>query len=270
MPGTGTWLVATRLRVRLRPRVEVAAVEQEREPQAGPREALRLISSRSFGPYFVGNAVSASGTWFQNLAAALLVYRQTHSAFLLGVLNFCQFVPVLLLVPWTGRAADRFDRRRLLLVTQPLAAALSGLLALLAWRGLASTEVVIADAAALGVCSAFSIDRAAGARDGPRPGPGHPVRGRPERDDVQHRARRRPGARHRHGRDARDPGGLRDQRRLVRPLRGDPALRPGAPAGARRPRLRPSARQPAAAAARAEARRPARDRRRSSERPPTP
>ena len=126
-------------------------------PQAGPREALRLISSRSFGPYFVGNALSASGTWFQNLAAALLVYRQTHSAFLLGVLNFCQFVPVLLLVPWTGRAADRFDRRRLLLVTQPLAAALSGLLALLAWRGLASTEVVIADAAALGVCSAFSV-----------------------------------------------------------------------------------------------------------------
>jgi MFS family permease len=139
----------------------VPAVEQERveeEPGgAGPREALRLISSRSFGPYFLGNAVSASGTWFQNLAAALLVYRQTHSAFLLGVLNFCQFVPVLLLVPWTGRAADRFDRRRLLLVTQPLAAALSGLLAVLAWQGLASTEVVLAAAAGLGVCSAFSV-----------------------------------------------------------------------------------------------------------------
>ena len=125
-------------------------------PAAGPREALRLISSRSFGPYFAGNAISASGTWFQNLAASLLLYRLTHSAFLLGVLNFCQFVPILVLVPWTGRAADRFDRKRLLLVTQPLAAALSGLLALLAWGGLASPAVVIADAAALGVTSAFS------------------------------------------------------------------------------------------------------------------
>ena len=45
---------------------------------------------------------SASGTWFQNLAAALLVYRLTHSAFLLGVLNFCNFAPVLLLVPLIG------------------------------------------------------------------------------------------------------------------------------------------------------------------------
>src|SRR3954471_16195772 len=120
----------------------MAASAEAEQAQAvtGPRAAFRLLRQRDFGPYFVGNAVSASGTWFQNLAAALLVYRQTHSAFLLGVLNFCQFVPVLLLVPWTGRAADRFDRRRLLLVTQPLAAACSGLLALLAWQGLATTE----------------------------------------------------------------------------------------------------------------------------------
>jgi MFS family permease len=137
-------------------REQQPAPGEDAAPRAGPREALRLIASRSFGPYFVGNAVSASGTWVQNLAAALLIYRQTHSAFLLGVLNFCQFVPVLLLVPWTGKAADRFDRRRLLLVTQPLAAALSGLLALLAWHGLASTAIVIADAAAIGVTSAFS------------------------------------------------------------------------------------------------------------------
>ncbi len=87
-------------------------------PAAGPAAALRLIRSRNFGPYFVGNAASASGTWFQNLAASLLVYRLTHSPFLLGVLNFGNFVPVLLLAPWAGSAADRFDRRRLLPVTQ--------------------------------------------------------------------------------------------------------------------------------------------------------
>jgi MFS family permease len=123
---------------------------------AGPRAALSLISSRQFGPYFVGNAASASGTWFQNLAALLLVYRLTHSPFLLGVLNFCNFIPVLVLAPWAGAAADRFDRRRLLIATQIVATALSATLAALAWSGLADEWVVIGFALGLGVASAFS------------------------------------------------------------------------------------------------------------------
>jgi MFS family permease len=122
----------------------------------GPAAAFALIRRRSFGPYFFGNALSASGTWFQNLAASLLVYRQTHSALLLGVLNFSQFIPVLLLAPWAGSASDRFNRRQLLLVTQSAAILLSGGLGLLAYLELAPTPVVIADAVALGVVSAFS------------------------------------------------------------------------------------------------------------------
>src|ERR687888_159769 len=102
--------------------VEVQPVERaEPERLTGPREALRVATQRNFGPYFLGNALSASGTWFQNLAAALLVFRLTHSPFLLGVLNFAQFVPVLVLAPWAGAAADRYDRKRLLLVTQTTA-----------------------------------------------------------------------------------------------------------------------------------------------------
>jgi MFS family permease len=117
---------------------------------------VRLIRDRNFAPYFVGNASSASGTWFQNLAASLLVYRLTHSAFLLGVLNFGNFVPVLLLAPWAGSAADRFDRRRLLLVTQLGSTAISAALAGLAWAGLARVWVVIACAVVLGIGSAFA------------------------------------------------------------------------------------------------------------------
>jgi MFS family permease len=123
----------------------------------GPAAAVALVRQRNFGPYFAGNALSASGTWFQNLAGALLVYRLTHSAFLLGVLNFCQFAPVLLLAPWAGSAADRYDRRRLLFVAQSAASVLAALLAALAWAGLAQAWVVIAVALALGVTSAISI-----------------------------------------------------------------------------------------------------------------
>src|SRR5215210_8877865 len=110
----------------------------------GPAAAFALLRRRSFGPYFFGNALSASGTWFQNLAAALLIYRQTHSELLLGVLNFTQFLPILVLAPWAGGAADRFNRRTLLLVTQAVAIALSGALGLLAHWGLARPAVVIA------------------------------------------------------------------------------------------------------------------------------
>lgn len=115
-----------------------------------------MIRSRNFGPYFAGNAASASGTWFQNLAASILIFRLTHSAFLLGVLNFCQFVPVLLLSTWAGSLADRVDRKRLLLVTQAVLTVLSATLAGLAFAGLASEWVVIGFAGALGVSGAIA------------------------------------------------------------------------------------------------------------------
>jgi MFS family permease len=135
----------------------VAAAPPERpSPAAGPRVALRLIWSRRLGPYFFGNALSATGTWFQNLAAALLVYRLTHSAFLLGVLNFCNFIPILVLAPWAGAVADRFDRRRVVVGSQLVSTVLSGSLAVIAWAGLAQVWVVILCALGLGVASAFS------------------------------------------------------------------------------------------------------------------
>lgn len=124
--------------------------------QPGPGAAVRLIRDSNFGPYFFGNASSASGTWFQNLAASLLIYRLTHSAFLLGVLNFANFIPVLLLAPWAGSAADRFDRRRLLLVTQFGSTVVSAGLAALAFAGLARVWVVMACAIVLGIGSAFA------------------------------------------------------------------------------------------------------------------
>ena len=65
-------------------------MEAQAPAETGPRAAWRVLRSRNFGPYFVGNAASASGTWFQNLAASILIYQLTHSAFLLGVLNFFQ------------------------------------------------------------------------------------------------------------------------------------------------------------------------------------
>lgn len=132
----------------------------EEGARRGPVAAAALIRDRNFGPYFAGNAVSAAGTWFHALAAGLLVYRQTDSELLLGVLAFGQFAPQLLLGPWAGVAADRLDRRRLIVATQLAAFLLATLLAGLAWAGLATAWVAIVISLALGTAGAVATPAA--------------------------------------------------------------------------------------------------------------
>ena len=117
----------------------------------------RLMGDRNFGPYFAGNFLSNCGTWFQNIAQALLVYRLTGSTFLVGVVNFAQFGGVFLLAPWAGRAADRYDRRRLLVVTQFGALAVSLTMAALTQADVATAPIVILLALAMGLTLAFAI-----------------------------------------------------------------------------------------------------------------
>jgi MFS family permease len=73
------------------------------------------------------------------------------------VLSFAYFAPTLVLAPWAGAAADRFDRRRVLLVFQAIAVALSSTLAVVTAFGLASSTLVILFGLGLGVTSAFSL-----------------------------------------------------------------------------------------------------------------
>jgi MFS family permease len=129
-----------------------AAADGEVPPATG----LAVLADRNFWPYFAGNLLSNCGTWFQNLAQALLVFRLTGSTLLVGVVNFAQFVGTFALAPWAGAAADRFDRRRLLLVTQLLATTVTGVLAALAAAGDVGAAVVIGLALLLGVTTAFS------------------------------------------------------------------------------------------------------------------
>jgi MFS family permease len=127
-----------------------------RRREDGRTGAFGLLADRNFGPFFFGNLLSNCGTWFQTLAQSLLVYRLTGSTVMLGVVNFAQFAGVFVLAPWAGSAADRFDRRRLLVATQLAATAVTGLLALLAALDLATAAVVIGLALLLGVTTAFA------------------------------------------------------------------------------------------------------------------
>ena len=125
--------------------------------QAEVASGLRVLSDRNFWPYFAGNLASNCGSWFQNLAQALLIFRLTGSIFLVGAVNFAQFAGAFVLAPWAGSAADRFDRRRLMIVTQVVSVVITGVLAMLSAADLASAPVVIGLVLLLGGCIAFYV-----------------------------------------------------------------------------------------------------------------
>jgi MFS family permease len=97
--------------------------------------ALRALTHRNFRLFFCGQSVSLVGTWMTRLATSWLVYRLTGSTFLLGVIGFAGQIPTFLMAPVAGVWVDRWDRRRVLLVTQALAALQSLLLAGLTLSG---------------------------------------------------------------------------------------------------------------------------------------
>jgi len=72
---------------------------------------FRALGNRNFQLFFSGQIVSLVGTWMQNVAEAWLLYGLTHSAALLGVLGFVAQIPIFLLSPLAGLAADRWPRR---------------------------------------------------------------------------------------------------------------------------------------------------------------
>jgi MFS family permease len=84
------------------------------------RPALPALRHRNFRLFFAGQGTSMIGTWIQQIAQSWLVYRLTGSPFLLGVTSFAGQFPILLLAPVAGLISDRFDRKRLLIITQSL------------------------------------------------------------------------------------------------------------------------------------------------------
>ncbi|QBF47088.1 MFS transporter [Janibacter limosus] len=78
------------------------------------------LSIRNYRIYAMGAIVSNVGTWMGRVAQDWVVLTELtdHSASALGIVTGLQFLPMLLLAPWTGAVADRFPKRLLLLVTQ--------------------------------------------------------------------------------------------------------------------------------------------------------
>ncbi|MDX2153568.1 MAG: MFS transporter [Bryobacteraceae bacterium] len=121
------------------------------------QDAFRALRYRNFRLYAIGIVVSQSGTWVQSVAQSWLVYRLTNSEFLLGLTWFFTHIPVLLLSPLGGLAADRWPRRTIVIVTQSLAMCQALLFAAVTLAGGIALWQVMTLAALLGVINAFDI-----------------------------------------------------------------------------------------------------------------
>jgi MFS family permease len=89
---------------------------------AAVRRSFDSLSVPNYRRYFGGQIVSVSGNWMQMVAEVWLMLALTGSGVMVGMTTALQFLPILLFGAWGGVLADRFSKRRLLMVTQALMA----------------------------------------------------------------------------------------------------------------------------------------------------
>ena len=124
---------------------------------AAVRRSFASLTVPNYRLYFSGMLASLAGSWMQIVAELWLILTLTGSGVAVGLATALQFTGLLLLGAWGGALADRFDKRRLLMVTQA-AMALPALALFALWvAGLVTVPVVLALIAVRGVALALDI-----------------------------------------------------------------------------------------------------------------
>jgi MFS family permease len=81
-------------------------------------DAFQSLRYRDFRFLWGGTLLGATGQWIQIATLSWIIYDMTGSGTLLGLLNGMRFFAFFLFTPYAGVAADRMDRRALMLITQ--------------------------------------------------------------------------------------------------------------------------------------------------------
>jgi len=122
-----------------------------------PRLLIRALRHRNYRLFFGGQGISLIGTWMTRVATAWLVYRLTHSAFLLGLVSFASQIPILVLGSVAGVWVDRLNRHKVLIVTQVLSMLQSFALAALALEHIITVNEIILLNLFQGAVNAFDM-----------------------------------------------------------------------------------------------------------------
>ena len=126
-------------------------------PASRLQSAFRALSHRNFQLFFSGQLISLIGTWMQSVAQSWLVYKLTGSGLKLGAVGFASQIPVFMFAPLGGIAADRFNRRYIVIGTQIASMLLAFILAAITLTHRVQVWHVFVLAGLLGVVNAFDI-----------------------------------------------------------------------------------------------------------------
>ena len=118
---------------------------------------FRSLKYRNYRLFFGGQSMSLIGTWMQRIAMPWLVYHMTGSALLLGVVSFAGQIPTFLLSPFAGVITDRFNRYKVLLITQIFSLVQAFILAILALTGTIQMWHIVTLSIVLGCINAFDV-----------------------------------------------------------------------------------------------------------------
>src|SRR5438270_2460988 len=114
----------------------------------------RALHHRNYRLFFAGQSVTLLGAWVQTVALSWLVYRLTHSVFLLGLVTFVSQAPIFFIAPFAGMIADRHDRRSVFIVTRALGMIQAATLTALTLTANIGINSIILLALALGIITA--------------------------------------------------------------------------------------------------------------------
>ena len=114
------------------------------------------LRNANFGIYSLGSAVSLTGMWMQRIAIGWLTWRLTESGFWLGVVAFADFFPVIVIAPFAGAAADRWDRLRVVKISQAILLLQAAVLYVATAIGRIDVGLIVALTAFQGVVVAFN------------------------------------------------------------------------------------------------------------------
>lgn len=122
---------------------------------AASTSTLSALKSPNFRLYFIGQLVSVSGTWMQNVAEGYIVFKLTRSELWLGLVACAAGLPLILLAPIAGVIVERVPRRTLMMFTQTVQMILAFILAYLTFTNTVRTEHIMVLAFLLGVTNAL-------------------------------------------------------------------------------------------------------------------
>ena len=119
------------------------------------RQVFKAFHYRDFRLMWIGACTSSIGTWMQIVAQSWLIYRLSHSAFLLGLDQFLGGIPIFMFSLVGGVVADRVERRKILLVSQYIQMASAAILTILVATGVVHVWHILCLSFVSGLAQAF-------------------------------------------------------------------------------------------------------------------